>query len=86
MIVLLPKSQTRHPAVRSFSWAYKVTQSPHENMPGANTRSVLARFCDNNWEKGKDFVKNFFHQKTRVGKGRKCERMLNDLFVIWVTV
>ena len=25
-------------------------------MSGANTRSVLARFGDNNWEKGEDFV------------------------------
>ena len=28
-------------------------------MSGANTRSVLARFFDNNWEKGKYFVKTF---------------------------
>ena len=32
-------------------------------MSGANTRSVLARFCDNNWEKGKYFVKTFFVNK-----------------------
>ena len=28
-------------------------------MSGTNTRNVLARFCDNNWEKGKYFVKTF---------------------------
>ena len=32
-------------------------------MSGANTRSVLARFCDNNWEMGKDFVKTFYVKK-----------------------
>ena len=30
-------------------------------MPGANTRSVSARFCDNNWEKEKYFVRTFLH-------------------------
>ena len=39
-------------------------QSRHENnMSGANTKSVLARFRDNNWEKGRDFVKTFFVKK-----------------------
>ena len=32
-------------------------------MWGANTRSVLARFGDNNWEKGEDFVKTFYVKK-----------------------
>ena len=32
-------------------------------MWGANTRSVLARFGANNWEKGEDFVKNFYVKK-----------------------
>ena len=43
---------------------YEVAQSLHENsMWGANTRSVLARFGDNNWEKGQDFVKTFYVKK-----------------------
>ena len=32
-------------------------------MSGANTRSVLAGFGDNNWEKGEDFVKAFYVKK-----------------------
>ena len=32
-------------------------------MSGANTRSVLARFGDNKWEKGEDFVKAFYVKK-----------------------
>ena len=88
MIVLLSKSQTRHPAraqaplhlphmpfwhnktlqtpppVRSFFCAYEVAQSLHENtMLWANTRRVLARFGDNNWEKREDFVKPFYVKK-----------------------
>ena len=52
------------PPVRCFFCAYEVAQSPHENsMWGANTRSVLARFGDNNWEKGEDFVKPFYVKK-----------------------
>ena len=44
--------------------AYEVAQSPYVNsMWGANTRSVLARFGDNNWEKGEDFVKTFYVKK-----------------------
>ena len=39
-------------------------------LSGANTRSVLARFYDNNWEKGKDFVKICQGEK-RVGEGRE---------------
>ena len=74
MIVPLPKSQTRHAfltqnftnpsACSLFFCAYEVAQSPHENsMSGANTRSVLARFGDNNWENGEDFVKTFYVKK-----------------------
>ena len=55
-------------------------------MSGANTISVLARFCDNNWERGKYFVKTFFRQKTCVGEGGERERALDDVFGIWVTV
>ena len=54
-------------------------------MSGAKTRRVLARFCDNNWEKGKD-CKIFFGQKTRVGDGGERERALDDVFWIQVTV
>ena len=43
-------------------------------MSGANTRSVLARFGDNNWEKGEDFVKTFLRQKTCVEDGGELER------------
>ena len=47
-----------------FFCAYEVAQSPHKNsMWGANTRSILAKFGDNNWEKGKDFVKTFYVKK-----------------------
>ena len=50
--------------VRIFLGAYEVAQFPHENsMSGANTRSVLARFSNNNWEKGEDFVKTFYIKK-----------------------
>ena len=42
-------------------------------MSGANTRSVLAKFGDNNWEKGEDFVKKIL-KKTRVGDGGELER------------
>ena len=59
----------------AFLCAYEVAQSPHENsMWGANTRSFLARFGDNNWEKGEDFVKNFYVKKTCVGDGGELER------------
>ena len=52
------------PPVRIFFCSYEVAQSPLENsMSGANTRSVLARFGDNNWEKGEDFVKPFYVKK-----------------------
>ena len=55
-------------------------------MSGANTRSVLARFCDSNWEKEKYFVKTFFVKKTSVGEERERERALDDVFEIGVTV
>ena len=42
-------------------------------MLGANTRSVLAGFGDNNWEKGEDFVKKFY-VKNCVGDGGEVER------------
>ena len=52
------------PPVRSFFCVYEVVQSPHENnMSGANTESVLARFRDNNWKKGRDFAKTFYVKK-----------------------
>ena len=44
------------------------------SMSGANTRSVLARFGDNKWEKGEDFVKTFYVKKTCVGDGGELER------------
>ena len=60
--------------------AYEVAQSPHENsMWGANIRSVLARFGDNNWEKGEGFVKTFYDKKTCVGDGGELERALDDV-------
>ena len=43
-------------------------------MSGANTRSVLARFGDNNWEKGEDFVQTFLRKNTCVGDGGELER------------
>ena len=76
MIVPLPKSQTRHLAraqaplishtcffdtIKLYKPLPLFAQSPHENkMSGANTKSVLARFRDNNWKKGRDFVKPFY--------------------------
>ena len=65
----------------AFFCAYEVAQSPHENkMSGANTRSVLARFGDNNWEKGEDFVKTF-HVKKLVWEmeGSLSARALDDV-------
>ena len=62
---LTQQNFTNTSPVLSFSCTYEVVKSPHENnMSGANTRSVLARFCDNNWEKGKYFVKTFFVEKS----------------------
>ena len=50
--------------LRILFCAYEVAQSPHENsMSRANTRSVLARFGDNNWEKGEEFVKTLYVKK-----------------------
>ena len=56
---------------------------PHENnMPEANTRSVLGRFCNYyNWEKGKDFVK-ICHFIKCVGDGKELECVLDDMFRI----
>ena len=44
--------------MQSFSWVYEVTQYPHENNMG---------FCDNNWEKGEDFVNVCRVKKSCVG-------------------
>ena len=58
------KTLQTSPPVRIFFCAYEVAQSPYEHsMSGANTRSVLTRFGDNNWEKGEDFVKTFYVKK-----------------------
>ena len=47
-----------------FFCVYEVAQSLHKNnMSGANTKSILARFRDNNWKKGRDFVKTFYVKK-----------------------
>ena len=54
-------------------------------MLEANTRSVLARFCDNNWEKAKDVVK-LCCVKKHVGDGGELEHTLDDVLGIWVTV
>ena len=64
-----------------FFCAYEVAYSPHKNsMLGANTRSVLARFGDNNWEKGEDFVKTFDVKKfVWEMEGRLSPRALDDV-------
>ena len=64
-----------------FFCAYEVAQSPHENsMSGANTRSALARFGDNDWEKGEDFVKTFYVKKlVWEMKGSLSARALDDV-------
>ena len=49
-------------------------------MSGVNTRSVLVTFRDNNWERGKDFVKICDVNKACVGDGG--ERDLDDVFGI----
>ena len=64
----------------AFFCAYEVAQSLHENTKwGAHTRSVLARFGDNNWEMGEDFVKTFYVKKTCVGDGGELELLTNQL-------
>ena len=65
----------------AFFCAYEVAQSPHENsIWGANTRSALARFGDNNWEKGEDFVKTFYVKKlVWEMKGSLSARALDDV-------
>ena len=48
-------------------------------MSGANTRSVLARFGDNNWEKGEDFVKALYVKKLEWEmEGTLSARALDD--------
>ena len=49
-------------------------------MSGANTRSVLARFGVNSWEKGEDFVKTFYVEKfVREMEGILSARALDDV-------
>ena len=75
--------QTPPPPCSQFFCVYEVAQSLHEsNMSGANTKSVLARCRDNNWEKGRDFLKTFYLKKTYVGEGGELERALDDVFGI----
>ena len=76
LTILLNPSPCSH-----FFFAYEVAQSPHENsMWGANTRNVLARFGDNNWEKGEDFVKTFYVKKlVREIEGSLSARALDDV-------
>ena len=65
----------------AFFCAYRVAQSSHENsIWGANTRSVLARFGSNNWEKGEDFVKTFYVKKlVWEMEGSLAARALDDV-------
>ena len=50
-------------------------------MSGANTRSVLARFGDKNWEKGEDFVKTFYVKKlVWEMEGSLSAHALDDVF------
>ena len=44
-------------------------------------RNVLGRFCNNNWDKGKDFVE-ICHFIKCVGDGEELEHMLDDMFPI----
>ena len=75
------------PPVLSFSCVYYFAQSPHENnVPGADTRSVLARFCDNNWEKGKDFVTTCRVKKSAWEMEASLCAHLDGVFWIWVKV
>ena len=64
-----------------FAFFFALTQSLHENsMSGANTRSVLARSGDNNWEKGEDFVKTFYVKNlVREMEGSLSSRALDDV-------
>ena len=64
-----------------FFCTYEVAQSLHESsMGGANIRSVLVRFGDNNWEKGEDFVKTFYVKKLVWGmEGSWSARALDDV-------
>ena len=69
------------PPLFAFFCAYEVAQSTHENsMWGSNTRSVSARFGDNNWEKGEDFVKTFYVKKLEWEmEGSLSARALDDV-------
>ena len=50
-------------------------------MSGADTRSVLARFGDNNWEKGENFVETFYVKKlVWEMEGSLSERALDDVY------
>ena len=51
-------------------------------MSGVSTRNVLARFRDNNWEQGKDFVKLYDVKKACVVYGGELERALDDVLGI----
>ena len=66
------------PLFAAFFCAYEVAQSPHENnRSGAKTRSILARFGDNNWEKEEDFLRTFYVKKVvEMGDGGELEREL----------
>ena len=52
-----------------------------QHVGRANTRSV-ARFFDNNWEKGNDFVKICCVKKACEGGGGELERTVDDAFGI----
>ena len=68
------------PPFAVFSCAYEVAQSPHENnMSGANTGSVLARFYDKQLGEGEGFCKNLLRQKTCVGYGVSSCKELTSL-------
>ena len=64
-----------------FFCAYEVAQSPNEDsMSGANTRNMLARFGDNNWEKGEDFVQTVYVKKlVWEMEGSSSARALDDV-------
>ena len=67
------------------SCMFEVAQSlPKNNMLGANTRSVSARFRHvSNWEKGKDFINvKTCHIKKQVGERWEHKRVLDDAFGI----
>ena len=51
-------------------------------MSGANTKSVLARFRDINWEKGSDFVETFYGKKLMWEREGELEGALDDVLGI----